>query len=343
MEIIRPPRLRAGDRVAVVATSWPGSSVYPHVYRAGLAALREVFGLEVVEYPSTAFTPEYAAAHPAERAADLNRALGDPSIQAIVTVIGGDDSARILPWVDADLAAAHPKILLGYSDTSTQLFWLAQAGLVTFNGPAVMAGLAQLEHQPGLEAQIRSLLFDPADTFEYVPYGYRLGEYPDWASQPGGEAGPREADEGPVWLQGTVPRTGRLTGGCLDVLEMMKGTAWWPQATFFTDRILFLETSEEKPSPAQVGYWLRNYGAQGILNRISGLVVGRPRGYTPAEKVELDAVILRQLAEWGATDIPVLTGADFGHIDPQWILPHNVLAELDPVRRRFRLLEPAVS
>ena len=185
MEIIRPPRLKAGDRVAVVATSWPGGAVYPDVYRAGLATLREVFGLEVVEYPSTAFTPEYASAHPAERAADLNRALGDPSIHAIVSVIGGDDSVRILPYVDAELAAKHPKVLLGYSDTSTQLFWLAQAGL--------------------------------------------------------------------------------------------------------------------------------------------------------------DAVILRQLAEWGATDIPVLTGADFGHIDPQWILPHNVLAELDPVRRRFRLLEPAVT
>lgn len=343
MEVIRPPRLKAGDRVAVVATSWPGSSVYPGVYQAGLATLRDVFGLEVVEYPSTGFTPAYASAHPAERAADLNRAFGDPAIQAIVTVIGGDDSVRILSYVDAELAVNHPKVLLGYSDTATQMFWLAHAGLVTFNGPSVMAGLAQLTHQPGLEAQVRSLLFEPSVHVDYVPYGYRLGEYPDWATQAGGDAGPRHADEGQAWLQGTAPRTGRLTGGCIEVLEMMKGTAWWPAPTFFNERMLFLETSEDKPSPAQVGYWLRNCGAQGILNRISGLIVGRPRGYTAAEKAELDAVILGHLAEWGATDIPVLTGADFGHTDPQWILPHNVLAELDPVGRRFRLLEPAVS
>ncbi len=305
--------------------------------------MRQVFGLEVVEYPSTGFTPGYASAHPTERAADLNRAFADPTIQAIVTVIGGDDSVRLLPFIDAELAAQHPKVLLGYSDTSTQLFWLAQAGLVTFNGPAVMAGLAQLPHQPGLEAHIRSLLFDPVDSYDYEPFDYWLGEYPDWATQPGGDVGKRLVNDGWTWLQGALARTGRLTGGCIEVLEMMKGTPWWPSPTFFNEWMLFLETSEDKPTPLQVGYWLRNYGAQGILNRISGLIVGRPRGYTAAEKEQLDVVILRILAEWGATDIPVLTGADFGHTDPQWILPHNVLAELDPVGRRFRLLEPAVS
>ncbi len=343
VEIVRPPRLKAGDRVAVVATSWPGSTVFPSVYQAGLAALRDVFGLEIVEFPSTRFTPEYAGAHPAERAADLNRAFADPDIQAIVAVIGGDDSVRILADVDAELAAAHPKVLLGYSDTATQLFWLAQSGLVTFNGPAVMAGLAQIGSQPGLEQHIRSLLFDPVPAFEYQPYDYWLGDRPDWAIQDGTEEGDQYPNPGWTWLQGSAPRAGRLTGGCIEVLEMMKGTEWWPSPQFFTDRILFLETSEDKPSPGQVGYWLRNYGAQGILNRINGLVIGRPRGYSPQEKAELDRVIVQHLTEWGATDIPVLSGADFGHTDPQWVLPHNVLAELDPAGNRFRLLEPAVS
>jgi muramoyltetrapeptide carboxypeptidase LdcA involved in peptidoglycan recycling len=144
------------------------------------------------------------------------------------------------------------------------------------------------------------------------------------------------------WLQGSVARSGRLTGGCIDVLDMMVGTPSWPSPDYFRDRILFLETSEDAPSPMQVGYWLRNYGAQGILSHISGLVIGRPRGYSADMVAELDAQVLIHLAQWGASDIPVLAGADFGHIDPQWVLPHNVLAELDPVANRFRLLEPAV-
>ena len=339
----RPARLHSGDRVAVVATSWPGSTAFPHVYAQGLDTLREVFGLDVVEYPSTRFTPAEAAGNPEARAADLNAAFADPTIAAIFVIIGGDDSVRILPFIDIENALAHPKILMGYSDTTTQLLSLAAAGLTTFNGPAVMAGLAQLRNLPGLQVHIRAILFEPTDSYDYRPYGYRVGDYPDWNTQPGDLVGERMPDVGWRWLQGSDARTGRLTGGCIEVLDMMVGTPSWPAPEFFAGRILFLETSEEVPSPAQVGHWLRNYGAQGILSRINGLVFGRPRGYTSEMTAELDTIIVERLGEWGATAIPVLAGADFGHIDPQWILPHNVLAELDPAGDTFTLLEPAVS
>lgn len=316
--------------------------MFPQVFARGLGTLRDVFGLEVVEFPSTRFTPEQAAQNPEARAADLNAAFADPSIAAILTVIGGDDSVRILPFIDLPTVLANPKILIGYSDTTTQLLAIAAAGLTTFNGPAVMAGLAQLGSLPGLEQHIRSILFEPAESYDYRPYGYRVGDYPDWADQPGDLVGESTPDAGWRWLQGRAPGRGRLTGGCIEVLDMMVGTPSWPAPDFFDGRILFVETSEDVPAPAQVGYWLRNYGAQGILSRISGLMIGRPRGYTPEQAAELDAIVVDRLAEWGATGIPVLAGADFGHIDPQWILPHNVLAELDPVGDAFRLLEPAV-
>ena len=316
--------------------------MFPHVYEHGLRTMRETFGLEIVEYPSVRFSPEFAAAHPSARAADLNDAFADESIAAIVTVIGGDDSVRILPFLDVAGAVAHPKILLGYSDTTTQLLALAGAGLITFNGPAVMAGLAQAAHLPGLEAHIRAVLFEPTDSYDYRPFGYRAADYPAWETQPGDRVGEITADTGWRWLQGGTAATGRLTGGCIEVLAMMVGTPHWPSPEFFAGRILFLETSEEVPTPSQVGYWLRNYGAQGILSSISGLVIGRPRGYSPEMVAELDAVVLQQLREWGAMTIPVLAGADIGHIDPQWVIPHNVLAELDPARDSFRLLEPAV-
>jgi muramoyltetrapeptide carboxypeptidase LdcA involved in peptidoglycan recycling len=327
----------------VVATSWPGSSVYPNVYQRGLATLREVFGLDVVEYPSTRFSAEEAWMRPEARAEDLNRAFADPEIAGIVTVVGGDDSVRILPHLDIDAAIAHPKVVMGYSDTTTQLLAIAAAGLTTFNGPAVMAGLAQLPNLPGLEQHIRSILFEPTESYDYRPYGYRVGPYPTWADQPGDRVGERTMDPGWRWLQGTAPARGRLTGGCIEVLDMMIGTPSWPAPPHFDGRILFIETSEDVPTPAQVGFWLRNYGAQGILNRISGLLIGRPRGYSLEQSQELDSIVVQRLAEWGATDIPVLAGGDFGHIDPQWVLPHNVLAELDPITDRFRLLEPAVS
>jgi len=49
----------------------------------------------------------------------------------------------------------------------------------------------------------------------------------------------------------------------------MKGTDFWPEKDFRNNKILFLETSEEKPSVDQVKWMLRNYGMQGIFDRIS--------------------------------------------------------------------------
>lgn len=317
-------------------------SRFPHVFDLGIRNLEWRFGVRVKEYPTARRDADELYRDPKGRAEDINAAFADPEVKAIVASIGGDDSVRILPHLDTDIAVANPKVFMGYSDTTCPLMAYAKAGLTVFNGPAVMAGLAQVRHLPGLEAHIRGILFDPTDSYDYVPFGYRAGEYPDWRRQPGDLVGPLTDEPASRWLQGEAPRRGLLTGGCIEVLDMLVGTPNWPTPDFFTDRILFIETSEEVPSPSQVGFWLRNYGAQGILERLAGLIVGRPRGYSAEMTAELDAQVLRHLAEWGATDIPVLAGADFGHIDPQWILPHGVLAELDPRADRLRLLEAAV-
>jgi muramoyltetrapeptide carboxypeptidase LdcA involved in peptidoglycan recycling len=44
----------------------------------------------------------------------------------------------------------------------------------------------------------------------------------------------------------------------------------------WNNSILFLETSEDKPTPTFFEYWFRNYGSQGILNRINGIIFGKP-------------------------------------------------------------------
>ena len=83
---------------------------------------------------------------------------------------------------------------------------------------------------------------------------------------------------------------------------------------------------------------------QGVFDRIVGLVVGRARGYTDAQKHELDETVRSVVVdEFGASDVVIATNLDFGHTDPQWILPLGVTAELDPIAQTFRLLEPAVE
>jgi muramoyltetrapeptide carboxypeptidase LdcA involved in peptidoglycan recycling len=108
--------------------------------------------------------------------------------------------------------------------------------------------------------------------------------------------------------------------------------------------VLFLETSEEKPPPSAVRRWLRGYGLVGAFDHISALWFGRARDYTLPEKVELDRVILEVVAgEFGATRVPIVTNLDFGHTDPQWILPLGIRVRTDPASRTLVRLEPATD
>ncbi len=345
MEFTKPRRLHAGDTVAVLSMSWAGAAAFPHVFEAGVSTLTDRLGLRVQEYPTTRASANGAQVDPRLRAADMNAAFADDAVAAIVATIGGDDSARILPHLDADLIRANPKVLMGYSDTAAQLVFCHNLGLVTFNGPSVMAGLAQLGQFPLAEAHLRAVLFEPTDTLHYRPAPLWVDSYPDWR-EPGNarNVGELRPHDGWHWLNGSGTRTGRLFGGCIEVLEFLKGSRFWPAEDFWDERILFLETSEDKPTIEQVRYWLFNYGVQGAFDRASGLLIGRARAYTDAEKAELDTMILDTVVgQFGATDLTIVSNMDFGHTDPQWILPLGILAELDSTVGSFRLLEPAVA
>lgn len=343
MSATRPARLKAGDTVAVLSTSWGGPHAFPAVYEAGVAALEQL-GLVVREYPGTRRPDVELRADPQGRAADLNAAFSDPSIAGIISSIGGDDSARILPFLDADAIRDNPKVFMGYSDTTTQLLFANQLGLVTFNGSAVMAGFAQSRNFPEFTAHVRSILFEPTETYDYTPFPHWVERYESWEQGDDPTAvGELRSDGEWRFLNGDGPVSGPLAGGCIEVLEFLKGSRFWPAEQWWTDRILFLETSEEKPSVEQVRYWLFNYGVQGLFDRLNGLMIGRPRDYTDDEKQALDEAVHSVVVdEFGASDLVIATNLDFGHTDPQWILPLGVVAELDPDVRTFRLLEPAV-
>src|SRR3954451_23409183 len=93
----KPHTLVPGSRVAVVSPSWGGPAFVPRRYEMGVRELRERFGLEVVEMAHTLSDPDWLWRNPRARADDINAAFADPSIDAVIAAIGGDDSVRILP------------------------------------------------------------------------------------------------------------------------------------------------------------------------------------------------------------------------------------------------------
>ncbi|MHB8636273.1 MAG: S66 family peptidase [Fimbriimonadaceae bacterium] len=343
--MIKPPRLCPGDTVAVVSPSWGGPACFPHVYELGLRNLETLLGLRVKEYPTARMSDEELYFNPKRRAEDVNSAFGDPDVSGIIASIGGSESVRVLPFLDVDAIMAHPKVLMGYSDTTTLTTTLNQAGLVTFNGPSVMAGFAQMRHLPPAFCEhVRAILMEPTATFEYNPYDAWTDRYVNWTT-PGydGEVQPLIPHTGWRWLQGEGIHQGTLYGGCIEVLEFLKATPWWPSVDFWEGKVLFLETSEDKPEVKNVEYMLRNYGSIGALERLAGLVVGRARAYTADEKESLYAMLARVVGfEFGRKELPILANVDFGHTDPQFVMPLGVPAEINCESRTLRLLEPAV-
>jgi muramoyltetrapeptide carboxypeptidase LdcA involved in peptidoglycan recycling len=217
------------------------------------------------------------------------------------------------------------------------------AGIVAFHGPSVMAGLAQAASlPPSFGAHVRRMLFEPASEHLYVPYGAYSEGYPDWRfpSNVGLVNLPRH-DDGWHVLQGSGRVTGELFGGCIEVLDWLRGTAVWPVGDDWCGRLLFVEPSEELPTPLQVERILRSLGVAGVLDRVVGILVGRARDQTPTEKIALEAAVMHVVDdEFGRPDMPIAANLDFGHTDPQWVLPLGVRAELDVDARTLTLVEP---
>jgi len=339
--MIKPERLKKGDTVAVISPSWGGPSVFPNVYEDGLNFLENELCLNVKEYPTARANDVFLKNNPIVRAEDINNAFADKEVKAIFVSIGGDDSVRILPYLDKNVIINNPKILMGYSDTTTLLTFINQLGLVSFHGPVIMSGFAQADRFPErFKDHVKEMLFDPAKEYFYRGYDQYSEGYEDWSKPQIEKLKQRKPSEGWKWLQGKDIVNGELFGGCIEVLEFMKGTVFWPKKDFWNNKILFFETSEDKPSPTQVKYMLRNYGMQGVYDRISGILFGRARDYSKEEKEQLEQNIIEIVSkEFNKQDLPIVTNMDFGHTDPQIILPLGINAEIDCIDQTIQLVE----
>lgn len=333
---MKPPLPRFGAVAAVLSPSWAGPATFPGVFETGLKVLTDRFGFRIKEFSTTRQTPAYLDAHPEDRARDFNAAFADPEVELIISAVGGSDAIRLLPFLDLDVIRAHPKAVLGFSDATAYLTWLNLQGLVTYYANGVMSGFAQIEAFP--EAVVWHQKWLAGETPELTPFPQWTPGERNWSQAP--SVPERRPNSGFTWLQGSQATTGRLWGGCFEVLEMLKGTRFWPGPEFWPGRVLFLETSEEKPSPRQVLYWLRNYGAQGVFGQLSALWLGRAKDYSDADNAELRRVVKGVVAEeWGASSLPIVLDLDFGHTDPRWALPLGIEVETDPVNRRLSFLE----
>jgi muramoyltetrapeptide carboxypeptidase len=334
---VRPPRLREGDIVGIISPSWGGGAAHPHRVERGVDYL-ESLGFRVRIAPHAMNSAGNVSDTAENRAADIHAMFSDPEVKALIATIGGDHSCHLLPLLDFDLIRQNPKILMGYSDVTVLnvAIW-EKTGLFTFNGPALMAELAEYPKVfDYTERYMLKALCSAEPIGEIEPSGWWTEEFLDWGEKEDlTRERTRQASSGWAWLKGGSAE-GVLVGGCLESMQHLRGTPYWPD---LDGAILFLETSEEKPSPETVDGILMDYENMGAFGWIRGLLFGRPYGYTQEEREQLHEVILERTERY---DFPVVADMDFGHTSPMFTLPVGCRAVIDAGRERFEIAEAAV-
>lgn len=344
--MLKPKRLCKGDKIAIVSLSWGGlgDKEYIHKYYIAKERLENDFGLVVEPMPYALKGSEFIAEHPELRAKDLMDAFKDTSIKGIFCAIGGDDTVRLIPYINYDIIKENPKIFMGYSDTTVNHFMMYKAGLTSFYGPSVMCEFGEyVKMFDYTKNAVEAVLFQNSNGYKIEPSPTWCNDHISWSEANMYRQRELIPDEhGYEILQGKGKVTGHLLGGCLDVFPMCVGTSVWPSIDDWKNAILFIETSEDKPSPDLVKWIFRNLAALGILKVINGIIVGKPQNevYYNEYKEVIKQVVVK---EEHLTDLPILYNVNIGHASPIGIIPYGVITEVDCDKKTITLLESATQ
>ena len=345
--MIKPQRLHKGDKVAIVSLSrgMLGEKTFIHKFELAKKRLEEEYGLEVVAMPNALKGIEYLYQHPEARAKDLMDAFKNPEIKAVFNAIGGDDTIRLLPYIDFDVLRNNPKIFTGFSDTTTNHFMMYKAGIVSYYGLSVMNNIAEyVSINEYTRNAMEKTLFEPQDTLEIRCSDFCSYEKDKiwWKEENIDLPTPRFNNSGYEVIQGKGKVVGELLGGCIDVFPELLGTTLWPSLNEWKNKILLIETSEAD-MPERVLCWvLRNLHAQGVLDVIKGIIVGKP---AVEEKLDSYKEVYKQVVGFEANlpNLPILYNVNVGHAYPIGVFPLGLKYEIDCDNKTLTLLEGATE
>jgi muramoyltetrapeptide carboxypeptidase LdcA involved in peptidoglycan recycling len=334
-------KLHKGEKVAVLSPSFAAPGRWPHVYELGLKRIREVFELEPVEFAVT----RKLGASKEERAKDLVDAFEDNSVSGVIASLGGNDQVTYIKNLPADPFTQNSKPYFGFSDNTHFMNFLWLQGVPSFYGGAVLTQFAMQKRMDEYTINyLRKALFEegevelkPSDVYNDMGLTWNDPQNLD-------QERTYEPNDGWSW-DGKENTTGITWGGCLESIdEMLRHGVPIPSLEDFENIVLMTETSQEIPSSNYVHRVYRALGERGILARVKGVLVGRPKAWefnnqqTTEQKKdyrkEQRDIILATVREYNAT-VPVIQNLDFGHTDPQIPMPYGMTARIDSGNKKI--------
>lgn len=317
ISIIKPPRLKEGDRIALVA---PGSYISEKELQDSVTNLSDL-GFQVTFSEKLTLQHGYFSGTDQQRADDLMDMFERDDVDAIMCVRGGYGCARILPLLDYSVIKKHPKILIGYSDVTALLYGIfRKTGLITFHGPVATSTFNEFS-----VSNFKKVLMNPETKVKFY------------------NANPSSDDN--IYGVKTIvsgKAKGRLIGGNLSILVSLIGTKY---DVDYSDKIVFIEEIGEEPY--RIDRMITQLIQADKFKNAAGVMMGIFSKCEPKEKdpsfsksFSLMDVLLDRFS---GMNIPVVYGMSFGHVKDKFTIPFGALSELDTNEQTFSLLESAVK
>ncbi|MEB3028981.1 S66 peptidase family protein [Parvimonas micra] len=327
-----------------------GEDFVAHEVKIGIERLKE-YGIEVEFLPNSKKGIEFIKNSPEARAKDLIKAFKDDSIDMILCAIGGDDTYRLLPYLfeNNELEKiAKQKIFLGFSDTTMNHFMLNKLGIKTFYGQAFLPDVCELSNEMlPYSKHFFEELINTGKIKEIYPSDVWYNEREDFSEKAIGISMEEHHNGGFELLRGDSKFEGKILGGCLDsifnifdtpryedTVYLCKKYDLFPSLNEWENKILLLETSEEKPKPELFRKMILKLQEYGIFDVISGLIIGKPQNeeyYNEYKQIILDEIRNKNLS--------IVYNINIGHSTPRCIIPFGVNAKVDIERQIIEFKE----
>lgn len=285
-------KLKLGDEVRVIAPSRNLTEVWQNVHDQAVAFFKRE-GFDLTFSKNSREVGSFHSSRITSRVEDIHEAFSDPNVKVIITCLGGFNCNQLLRYIDYDLIAKNPKILCGYSDiTALHNAIYAKTGLVTYHGPHYGTFTFDKEAE-----YTRKAFFDCVinDTPFHVEPSETAAKY--YTVQEG-------------VCEGTI------IGGNLCTLNLLQGTPYMPD---IRDKVLFLEDDNIMGDYFcyEFDRNLESLLQTNAADTIKGIVFGR---FDDSCNLTLET-IAEIIKNKVPSNIPVIFGADFGHVLPMITFP----------------------
>lgn len=324
MKIVKPSKLNIGDTIGIVASSLPVLPEFKDQYEKGKKLIQDM-GFKIKEGKTIGKTRWWMGGTPKEVADDINSMFADENVRAIMAQTGGYSAISVLEHLDYELITHNPKPFIGMSDmTAYHLAIFAKTGMVGFHMDDVTFGFGRTlkEGQENWQKLDQEFFLKFLTKTEVPGIIKPLSEWEEWKK---GKA------------------EGQLIGGILEHHRILSGTEYYPPIEYFDGAILFWE--EVGVTLHHIATTLYKLKYLGILDRISGMLIGKIRYLKPAREKEIveptaKEMILDTLKNY---KFPIMANMDFGHFTINIPMPIGIKVSFDTTQKELNFLESAVA